>query len=395
MVERHIFWRLRNLLMKAELKRDSICMMFFDDMIAVQIDSGFGHVGGRIPTLRSLQEVAGPGYDFFERSQTHDATSLVGRRARDGNDNIIPIAYALVEDRHESIKSAYNNLNNGWQHPPSKHAFCVRHISQNFAREFKDNALKNKVIFMGYSINKSTYRYYRREIGIVNPEALKWLDNIPRQDWIQAFDGGSRWGQMTTNLVESMNAVLKEPRNLPITTLIQSTYYKTGTLFPTMAKQHASILASGHIYTEKCMTFMKLEIRKSNSHRVDSFDRSNHTFMVHETVVPKEGRPIECSSIKYDYWSLISDVYKVETVLKVYSEAFQPIPNEGYWPQYEGVKVCHNPLMRRVKKGRPKTKRIRTEMDTTDRVPRKCGLCRISDHTKKHCPNVARTSTQN
>ncbi|XP_004488438.1 uncharacterized protein [Cicer arietinum] len=93
--------------------------------------------------------------------------------AQDGNDNIIPIAYALVEgetkeawgfffrnlrshvtpqaniclisDRHESIKSAYNNLNNGWQHPPSKHVFCVRHIAQNFAREFKDNALKNKV----------------------------------------------------------------------------------------------------------------------------------------------------------------------------------------------------------------------------------------------------------
>ncbi|XP_073224426.1 uncharacterized protein [Cicer arietinum] len=107
--------------------------------------------------------------------------------AQDGNDNIIPIAYALVEgetkeawsfflrnlrshvtpqaniclisDRHESIKSAYNNLNNGWQHPPSKHVFCVRHIAQNFAREFKDNALKNKVISMGYSINESTYRY--------------------------------------------------------------------------------------------------------------------------------------------------------------------------------------------------------------------------------------------
>nr|XP_027192040.1 F-box/kelch-repeat protein At3g23880-like [Cicer arietinum] len=83
-----------------------------------------------------------------------------------------------------------------------------------------------------------------------------------------------------------------------------------------------------------------------------------------------------CSSIKYDYWSLISDVYKVETILKVYIEAFQPISNEGYWPQYEGVKVCHSPLMRIVKKGRPKTKRIRTEMDTTGRVPRKCGLCR-------------------
>ncbi|XP_073223384.1 uncharacterized protein [Cicer arietinum] len=71
--------------------------------------------------------------------------------AQDGNNNIIPIAYALVKDRHESIKSAYNNLNNWWQHPPSKHVFCVRHISQNFTRKLKDNALKNKVISIGYS----------------------------------------------------------------------------------------------------------------------------------------------------------------------------------------------------------------------------------------------------
>ncbi|XP_012568982.1 uncharacterized protein [Cicer arietinum] len=287
--------------------------------------------------------------------------------AQDGNDNVIPIAYAIVEgetkegwsfflrnlrkfvtpqaniclisDRHESIKSAYNNPNNGWQDPPSKHMFCVRHIAQNFTREFKDNALKKKVISMGYSINEPTYRYYRREIDMLNPDSLKWLDNIPRQDWIQAFDGGSRWGQMTTNLVESINAVLKGPRNLPITALVQSTYFKTGTLFPTTGKQHASILASGQVYTKPCIDFMKFEISKSNSHRVDSFDRSNHTFMVHETVVPREGRPIAaCSSIKYNYWSLIPDVYKVESVLKVYDEVFQPIPNQGYWPQYEGVK---------------------------------------------------------
>ncbi|XP_073227009.1 uncharacterized protein [Cicer arietinum] len=257
--------------------------------------------------------------------------------AQDGNDNVIPIAYAIVE---------------------------------------------------GYSINEPTYRYYRREIGMLNPDALKWLDNIPRQDWIQAFDGGSRWGQMTTNLVESINAVLKGPRNLPITTLLQSTYFKTGTLFPTMGKQHASILASGQVYTKPCIDFMKLEISKSNSHRVDSFDRSNHTFMVHETVVPREGRPIAaCSSIKYNYWSLIPDVYKVESVLKVYDEVFQPIPNQRYWPQYEGVKVYHNPLSRRVAKGRPKSKRIRTEMDSKEREPRKCGgrfpRERLPEGTKK------------
>ncbi|XP_012568750.1 uncharacterized protein [Cicer arietinum] len=100
--------------------------------------------------------------------------------AQDGNDNIIPIAYALVESE---TKEAWSFFLRNLRSHVTPQGYCY-----------------------GYSINESTYRYYRREIGIANPEALKWLDNIPRQDWIQAFDGGSRWGQMTTNLVESMNA---------------------------------------------------------------------------------------------------------------------------------------------------------------------------------------------
>lgn len=73
--------------------------------------------------------------------------------AQDGNKNIFPIAFALVEgetgdaqsvfvrnlrmcvtpqsnlclisDRHESIKSSYNNLENGQQYLPSSHVYCI------------------------------------------------------------------------------------------------------------------------------------------------------------------------------------------------------------------------------------------------------------------------------
>ena len=97
--------------------------------------------------------------------------------AQDGNGNIFPIAYAVVEgetrgawsfflknlrrhvtpqpniclisDRHESIKSAYNNPENGWQNPPSSHVYCIRHIAQNFMRAIKDKTLREKVVNMG------------------------------------------------------------------------------------------------------------------------------------------------------------------------------------------------------------------------------------------------------
>lgn len=100
--------------------------------------------------------------------------------AHDDNNNIFPVALALVEgettdgygfflqnlqrhvalqpdlcltsDRHVSIESAYNNLENGCYNPPSLHVYCIRHIAQNFMREIKDRNLQKKIINMGKCI---------------------------------------------------------------------------------------------------------------------------------------------------------------------------------------------------------------------------------------------------
>ena len=102
---------------------------------------------------------------------------LMGQLAQDGNNKIFPIAFTIVEgetkeswsfflnnlgqhvtpqaniclisDRHVSIKSVYDNPQNGWHNTPTSHVFCVRHISQNFMRAIKDGELKKKVEGMG------------------------------------------------------------------------------------------------------------------------------------------------------------------------------------------------------------------------------------------------------
>ncbi|XP_016195759.1 uncharacterized protein LOC107636785 [Arachis ipaensis] len=80
--------------------------------------------------------------------------------AQDGNSNILPIAFALVEgenaeswtyfltnlrrhvtpqlsilvisDRHNSIKTALEALDSGWQPPHAYQTFCIRHVAANF-----------------------------------------------------------------------------------------------------------------------------------------------------------------------------------------------------------------------------------------------------------------------
>ncbi|XP_058784552.1 uncharacterized protein LOC131659363 [Vicia villosa] len=340
--------------------------------------------------------------------------------AQDGNSNIFPVAFTLVEgetadgwgfflknlrmhvaphpglclisDRHASIESAYNNPENGWHEPPSVHVYW-------------------------YALNQPTFHYYRNEIGMANGDALRWLDNIPLEKWTRAFDGGRRWGHMTTNLVESMNSVFKGTRNLPIMALVRATYYRMGTLFAERGAKWSAVLSSGQTFTESCMKVRKEETAKSSTHHVRIFDYNHNTFSVKETMDHGEGKPMgdykvnlrdlwcdcgkyqayrvpcshviaACSMVRQDAYALLSDDYRVSNLFGVYSTSFPVLPLDEYWPSFEGDQICHNPLMRRNKKGRPVSSRIRTEMDKYDKLERKCALCRLPGHNRTNCPNV-------
>lgn len=125
------------------------------------------------------------GFNFCKPIVQVDGTWLYGKYkgtllmavAQDGENHIFPIAFALVEgetkdawsfflknlrrhvtpqsgiclisDRHESIKSAYSDPQNGWHDTPTTHVYCIRHIAQNFMRAIKDGELRKQVTNMG------------------------------------------------------------------------------------------------------------------------------------------------------------------------------------------------------------------------------------------------------
>ncbi|XP_016207119.1 uncharacterized protein LOC107647563 [Arachis ipaensis] len=116
--------------------------------------------------------------------------------SQDGNNNIVPIAFAIVEgetsdawhfflsnlrqyvvtrdgvglisDRHESINAAVERSNGAWSPPRAFHMFCIRHIESNFLRKFKAPYLQKLVVNIGYSrmVREYEMRYQRlRERG--------------------------------------------------------------------------------------------------------------------------------------------------------------------------------------------------------------------------------------
>jgi len=140
-----------------------------------------------------------------------------------------------------------------------------------------------------------------------------------------------------------------------------------------------------------------------------------HTFSVRETVDHKPGRPkgtfkvdlhakwcdcrkfqafhmpcshviVACSSFNHDYQRYIHQVYRSDCVFNVYNTKFEVIQHPSYWILYEGEILCHDETTRRVQKGRPNSTRILTEMDEVERNPRKCGICRETEYSRKNCP---------
>ncbi|XP_072089289.1 uncharacterized protein [Arachis hypogaea] len=191
---------------------------------AVEYETAYGYRGDElVEDLRILTRVFWAFYPCIKAFRSCkpvvqiDGTHLYGKYkgallvavSQDGNGNIVPLAFAIVEgetadawhfflshlrthvvnrdgvalisDRHESIISAVGRSNGAWEYPRAIHMFCIRHIASNFLRSFKAPHLQRLIVNIGYSRTMREFdtRYQRLcERG----EAYKqWLDRIPRQ----------------------------------------------------------------------------------------------------------------------------------------------------------------------------------------------------------------------
>ncbi|XP_025665054.1 uncharacterized protein [Arachis hypogaea] len=376
-----------------------------------------------------------------------DGTHLYGKYkgallvavSQDGNGNIVPLAFAIVEgetadawhfflshlrthvvnrdgvglisDRHESIISAVGRSDGAWQYPRAVHMFCIRHIASNFLRRFKAPGMQKLIVNIGYSrtVREFNMRYERYcERGVAYKQ---WLDNIPRSQYALAYDEGHRWGHMTTNLVECINGVLKGARNLPVTALVKATFYRLNALFTRKRAEAEARISAGHLFSEYATEKIQSNQTASGNIQVNLFDRQKEVFEVREMPsglefavnlrlrhcdcgefqvdrIPCRHVFACCANQRLDWKQYVHEVYTMAEIRKVYRTRFRPLGNPTTWPVYQGPRLIPNPHLRRVAKGRPKKTRFLNEMDMRDlRGPRRCRLCGGEGHSRSRCPH--------
>ncbi|KAH1212791.1 hypothetical protein GmHk_14G040892 [Glycine max] len=372
--------------------------------------------------------------------------TLLMATSQDGNGGVLPLAFAVVEgetltawswflahlrehvtdknglclisDRHASIKSTVANEALGWQPPHGYHVYCVRHIASNFNRKFNNAKQKEMFKKLAYTPCKHVFDQNLEKFRQLSPAIARWIDRISKEKWSMAYDtSGRRYGHMTTNLSECVNKVLKDCRSIPITALVKSTYSRCRKYFVDRGRQAQRQLREGQVYCSKLVTELRKNQEQACSHIVRVYDIHSTRFEVEETFNPITQRGGQkwavnlnghycqcerysalhypcshiiaaCGYVSMNYYQYIDVVYTNEHILKAYSAQWWPLGNEAEIPPSdEAWTLIPDPTTIRAK-GRPKSTRIRNEMDWVEPSDhrQKCSRCGAEGHNRRRCP---------
>ncbi|KAL0539911.1 hypothetical protein IC582_024132 [Cucumis melo] len=153
----------------------------------------------------------------------------------DGNNQIYPLAFGVVDRETddsiqwflEKLKGAIGEVPNlgfvtdrktcffkgiSSVFPSAFHGLYVQHLSQNLHDKYKNDTVATLFYNASRTYRESTFVEAWRHL-LAFPNGLgKYLNDVGITRWSRVHCPGRRYNMMTTNIAESMNFILKEPR---------------------------------------------------------------------------------------------------------------------------------------------------------------------------------------
>ncbi|XP_075665278.1 uncharacterized protein LOC142634930 [Castanea sativa] len=326
----------------------------------------------------------------------------------------------VKDDPNIRISSLQQSLYNKYEYRPSYFkVWEAKHkaIGRAFGDWDKSYQLLPKWLKALTDSNPGNRVIWRMVPATVPGYGDKYLRELPVQKWTLAHDGGHHYGAMTTNLPESFNGVLKSARNLPITALVELTYYHCVAYFADRyTKARTEITASERITTYAKNKFNKWE-KKVPKHSVTVFSHEDGLFEVRTPINPNSAyrgnhrhevnlRESTCSCQKWQVYKIpcshviavckyqgisamryIDRCYCLEEQVACYAPRFRMVLDSVHWNEPDFSVLYPNVKLRRAK-GQPRSTRLLNEMDLgTEHQPRPlCSLCRQEGHNRRTCP---------
>jgi hypothetical protein len=319
-------------------------------------------------------------------------------------DSALPTHFVIISDREKGLLNAVKS-----KLPGAIHSMCCQHIAENVHKRFGQ---KYKPLF---------WQIARAQSEIAFEEAVQALrqDSLQVEEYLQSIGYETfaftqfphpRFGHDTSNIVESVNSIWREIRELPPLQLIDGIYQWTLTTFH--QRLHSS-LDSGNTFLSNA-AYRQYKHRESVAREFRVFPSSDSDFRVttsqaldfivhlpptdqldsllqgsctcrkYQEYLAPCSHAIACvqyiSKNPYDYFF---PYYRWEVLKSTYEVPLQPVTIQGLQPLTEFEVL---PPVKQAKRGRPKVARIRANYQVEKRVYL-CTVCQQPGHNRRVCPN--------
>ncbi|KAL0549171.1 hypothetical protein IC582_013652 [Cucumis melo] len=343
----------------------------------------------------------------------------------DGNNQIYPLAFGVVDGETddsiqwflEKLKGAIGKVPNlgfvtdrktcfakgiSSVFPSAIHGLCVQHLSQNLHDKYKNDTVATLFYNASRTYRESMFVEAWRHLLAFSNGSGKYLNDVGIARWSRVHCPRRRYNMMTTNIVESMNSILKEPRDFPIASFLENVRALLQRWFWDRREEGIKVTSTLTKWTELVIQkkqegalTMKVNPIDCYQFHVKDLDKEEVVNLQTKECTCKEfqAEQLPCSHAivaardrNINVYSLCANHYTNECLLAAYAEAVYPVENQSDWKtreDYVHMTVLPPKVVKRV--GRPKKKRI----PSVGEAPKlhKCGRCKQIGHNRLTCTN--------
>ena len=122
----------------------------------------------------------------------------------------------VVSDRHGGIEKTVQKL-----FPHASHGVCTYHLGENLKTKFKNVVVHKLFHDVAHAYRMSDFDTIFGQLKMISPRAAKYLVDVGVERWARSHNNGKRYNIMITRIVECMNVVLKDARDLPVVRMVK------------------------------------------------------------------------------------------------------------------------------------------------------------------------------
>ncbi|XP_019257561.1 PREDICTED: uncharacterized protein LOC109235770 [Nicotiana attenuata] len=275
----------------------------------------------------------------------------------------------FLSDRHKSIANGIAKVI-----PECYHGICIYHLEKNLMQRRVRNNIINLFQSAARVFLQSEFDDFMSQIAVVDKKTFNYLMKEPPGRWAHSHCPRRRYDMLTTDIVESMNNILRCARQLPLLTMMDFIQEKLQSWFYERRTTAEGIFGELSNWAEATL---EEKIKSAFTFRVLPIDRLKFNVKEGgmEFIVDLDKRTCDCSEFQLDAIPCELAIAAIES-----DSTTRVIPNtiKSEITKPPDVKVM---LGRRQKN--------RHVSGTEFKKEPRCGRCKRYGHNRTNCTNSA------